>query len=113
MDCPSDQYDRVVSKLQEEEAKVTNDLQRNQALMPHLSKKGTVNLQTDQRLMKSFSNENDQSNFSFYLSQRRESPQSIESAMIQCSQFSTYAKSKQPDLKDLPPKDLFHEISIK
>ena len=108
-----DQYDEVVSRLQEEEAKVMGDLRKHQALLPQTTKKGTVNLESDKRVLNSFQDESDQSNFSFYLSQRRESQQSIESAMIQCSQFATYAKSKQIDLKERPPKALFSKISAK
>jgi len=109
-----DQYDLVISKLQEEETNVTNDIQRNRILLPNLVKKGTINLQIDQRVLKSFKDERNPSNFSFYLTQRRQSSQSIDSAMTQCSQFATYCKSKSPDLKDLhTPEELFHQISTR
>lgn len=109
-----DQYDLVISKLQEEETNVTNDIQRNRVLLPNLVKKGTINLQIDQRVLKSFKDERNPSNFSFYLTQRRQSSQSIDSAMTQCSQFATYCKSKSPDLKDLhTPEELFHQISTR
>jgi hypothetical protein len=109
-----DHYDEVVAKLQLEEAKVNVDLQKNSLLLPNIVKKGMVNLQVDQRLMKNFKDERDPSNFEFYLGQRRESKQSIESAMTHCSQFGTYCKSKYSDLKDLQkPKEFFHEISTR
>ena len=109
-----DHYDEVVAKLQLEEAKVNVDLQKNSLLLPNIVKKGMVNLQVDQRLMKDFKDERDPSNFEFYLGQRRDSKQSIESAMTQCAQFGTYCKSKSPDLKDLKrPKEFFHEISTR
>jgi hypothetical protein len=108
-----DRYDTVVAKLQEEERRLMCDLRRNEALIPHLNKKGTINLQPDPKIIKYFQDERDPNNFSLYLSQRRESPQSIESAIIQCSQFSTYAKSKESNLKDYSGKDVFHQILTK
>lgn len=108
-----DRYDTVCMKLQEEERRLVCDLRRNEALLPHLNKKGTINLQPDTKVMKYFQDERDGNNFSLYLSQRRESPQSIESAMIQCSQFSTYAKSKESNLKDCSGKEIFHQILTK
>ena len=109
-----DQYDEVLERLQEEESKVISDIQKNRALFPNIVKKGTINLQVDKRIKNSFHNDLDQSNFAFYLSQRRESQQSIESAMIQCSQFATYSKSKYSDLKTFHnPNELFHQISTK
>ena len=61
-----DHYDEVVAKLQLEEAKVNVDLQKNSLLLPNIVKKGMVNLQVDQRLMKDFKDERDPSNFEFY-----------------------------------------------
>jgi hypothetical protein len=110
----NDQYDKVLAKLQEEEQKVNSDVQKNTSVLPNIIKKGTINLQIDQRVLRSFKDERDTSNFAFYLSQRRQSNQSIDSAMTQCSQFATYCKSKFPDLKDIhKPMELFHEISTK
>ena len=108
-----DRYDTVVAKLQEEERRLMCDLRRNEAVLPHLNKKGTINLQPDTKVMKYFQDERDPDSFSLYLGQRRESSQSIESAMIQCSQFSTYAKSKESDLKDYSGKEFFHQILTK
>lgn len=107
-----DRYDEVLTKLQEEESKVTFDLQKNRSLLPNIVKKGTINLQIDQRIRKSLKCEKDPHNFSFYLHQRRASNQSIESAISQCAQFATYSKSKYIDLKDLhTSNELFHKIS--
>jgi hypothetical protein len=109
-----DQYDEVLSRLQEEEEKVNADLQKNALVLPNIIKKGTINLQVDKRILKSFKDDRDTNNFSFYLSQRRQSSQSIESAMTQCSQFATYCKSKYSELKDIyTPMQLFHDISTK
>lgn len=107
-----DQYDEVLTRLQEEESKVTSDLQKNRLLLPNIVKKGTINLQIDQRIKKSLKCEKDPHNFSFYLHQRRASNQSIESAISQCAQFATYSKSKYIDLKDLhTSNELFHKIA--
>ena len=109
-----DQYDEILERLQVEESKINSEIQRNRALLPNIVKKGTINLQIDQRIKKSFNNDQDPSNFAFYLSQRRESKQGIESAMTQCSQFATYSKSKYSDLKSIHnPNELFHQISTK
>lgn len=110
----SDQYDKVLAKVQEEEAKVIANLQKNTLVLPTLVKKGTINLEVDLKVLRSFKDERDTSNFAFYLSQRRQNDQSIESAMTQCSQFATYCKSKHPDLKKShTPIDLFHQISTR
>jgi hypothetical protein len=110
----NDQYDQVLAKLQAEEEKVNLDIQKNTLVLPNIIKKGTINLQIDQRVLRSFKDERDTSNFAFYLSQRRQSNQSIDSAMTHCSQFATYSKSKFSDLKEIhKPMELFHEISTK
>ena len=93
-------YQDVIQYVQIEEQKVMNDLHRNQQLLPEGVKKGYCNLKADQVSLNYFNKEQpSQSDFIFYLGQRRISQQSIKSSIIHVCQFITYVKVNNVELQ--------------
>ena len=88
-------YQNVINQVQIEEKKVMNDYNRNKYIIPSKTKKGRSNLANDREcllfLQKKYSTIG-KLNFVEYLQQRRSNQQSIESSLIHCAQFISYAK---------------------
>jgi hypothetical protein len=94
-----DDYEDIIARVQMEEDRLMTDLHRNAP--PEHIKKGRCDLNIDQNCIRFFKDARNSSNFEIYLGQRRESKQSIESAMIHAAQFASYAKLKLPSLKTI------------
>jgi hypothetical protein len=96
-------YQNVITQVQIEEKKVMNDYNRNKFAIPSKTKKGRSNLANDSEcllfLQKKYSTVG-KLNFVEYLQQRRTNKQSIESSLVHCSQFVSYAKMADKSLKN-------------
>ena len=87
-------YNEIINYVKEEEDKLINDLRRNQLLIPDNNKKGRCDLKVDNKSYRYFIEKTPlQGNFHYYVSQRRDSKQSIEYVIINCCQFINYAKT--------------------
>jgi len=111
MSSQSNDYEAVITRVQEIEHLVMMDYARNEQAIPDIQKKGSSQLSIDKAAEVLFKDPQNSSSFAVYISQRRENRQSQETVMIHAAQFISFAKQEKHTLRSQSPLDILAYIA--